>query len=157
MDRRPNAWIGPAAAQIALHGVVNIIIRGRRIFRKQARRLHDLTRLAISALRHLMFDLCCLKRMQRLRRAEPFDRRDRPVHILERQLARPHRDPVHMHRAGPAGRNAAAELGAGPVQLIAQHPKQGHIPRQINAALLSIHRQNFGHARSSYILLTKLS
>ncbi len=45
----------------------------------------------------------------------------------ERHRAGPHGDAVDMHRAGAAGRDAAAVLGAGQADLFPQHPEQGRV------------------------------
>ena len=44
---------------------------------------------------------------------------------LTGHLAGAHRLAVEMHRAGAAQRHAAAELGAGQAERVAQHPQQG--------------------------------
>src|ERR1700712_967815 len=55
LDRFANAYIGPAAADIPAHGVINIGIRGIRITGKQRRRRHDLSGLTVAALHNFMF------------------------------------------------------------------------------------------------------
>src|SRR5439155_10725576 len=46
-----------------------------------------------------------------------------------RRRARAHRIAVHMHGAGTALRDAAAELGAGEAELLANHPEQRGVAR----------------------------
>jgi hypothetical protein len=48
------------------------------------------------------------------------------LHRGERRDAGPHGLAVHTHGAGAAGCNAAAELGAGELEHVTQHPQQGH-------------------------------
>ena len=47
-----DALVATAPADVAKHGVVDLLIGRRRCFRQQRSRLHDLTGLAITALRH---------------------------------------------------------------------------------------------------------
>src|SRR3989442_5797015 len=51
LDRRANALIGAAAADVACHGLVDVVVGGLRRFREQAGGLHDLAALAVAALR----------------------------------------------------------------------------------------------------------
>jgi hypothetical protein len=53
VDRRTNARISGAPADIAAHGAVDIGVVRRCIFFKQGRCRHDLPRLAVTALRNL--------------------------------------------------------------------------------------------------------
>src|SRR5271154_3346799 len=48
-----NAQIGAAAADVAVHGGVNVRVRGMRILREQRGSGHHLAGLAVSALRHV--------------------------------------------------------------------------------------------------------
>src|SRR5262249_20999763 len=58
-------------------------------------------------------------------RAERLDRGDRPaLDVADRQHARPPRLAVDVHGARAALGDAAAELGAGEAELIAQDPEQ---------------------------------
>ena len=52
MDRRPNPLISSAAAEIARHGRVDILVGGILVVLKKCDRLHDLAGLAVAALRH---------------------------------------------------------------------------------------------------------
>src|SRR5690349_20621278 len=58
-----NALIGAAAADIATHGVIDILIGGIGIFAQQYRSSHDLPALAITALRHIFLGPCLLQGM----------------------------------------------------------------------------------------------
>ena len=49
-----------------------------------------------------------------------------PASVRHRRDAGTHRLAVDTHGAGAAGGDAAAELGAGQVEHVAQHPQQGH-------------------------------
>src|SRR5216684_5294640 len=52
-DRFANAQIGPAAADVARHRIVDVRVGWMRVVRQQRRSGHDLARLAIATLRHL--------------------------------------------------------------------------------------------------------
>src|SRR6266446_8819356 len=52
MDRRPNPLIRTAAAEIARHGRVDILVGGILVVLKKCDGLHDLARLAVAALWH---------------------------------------------------------------------------------------------------------
>src|ERR1700675_4001519 len=52
MDRRPNPLISSAAAEIARHRRVDILVGGIFVVLKKCDRLHDLAGLAVAALRH---------------------------------------------------------------------------------------------------------
>src|SRR5277367_4824253 len=71
LDRRSNPLIGPASTDIAAHRVVDVLVVrvGRR--GEEGRCRHDLARLAIAALRHVMPEP---GRLDRMTAAQPFDR-----------------------------------------------------------------------------------
>ena len=76
LDRFANAGIGPAAADVAGHCVVDVGIGGIGVAGEERRSRHDLARLAVAALNHLevepgLLDLCAHRR-----RADRLDRRD---------------------------------------------------------------------------------
>src|SRR5260221_8029719 len=51
-DRGLDTRIGPAATQITAHCGLDVFRRGPDVFREKRNRRHDLTRLAVAALRH---------------------------------------------------------------------------------------------------------
>ena len=59
----PNPLVGAAATDIAAHSSVNIFVRGMRQLGQQCRRCHDLPRLAVPALRHVLFNPGALHRV----------------------------------------------------------------------------------------------
>ena len=70
-DRVADAHIGHAAAEVAVHDGVDVLVgRGREVL-EQRRRLHDLARLAVAALRRLKLDPGLLQRMPALRDRAP--------------------------------------------------------------------------------------
>src|SRR5262249_13124880 len=69
----------------------------------------------------------------------PFDGRDLLAGgLLGRSLARAHGDAVDMHRAGAAKARAAAELGAGHLQLLADDPQERRVVGSIDLPRLPI-------------------
>src|SRR5437899_12805686 len=63
MNRPPDAHVCAAATEIAAHGLVDLGIGRFFVLRQQARGAHDLARLAISALRHVLGEPGLLQRM----------------------------------------------------------------------------------------------
>ena len=80
--------------------------------------LHDLARLAVAALRHLMIDPGLLNRGHRVRGANAFNRGHIAPDIGQGHLARTHSLAVNVHGARPASGHAAAEFGASQTDLI---------------------------------------
>src|SRR5271165_1088818 len=67
LDRLAHADIGHATAQVSRHDAVNVLIGRTGEILQQRRRLHNLARLAIAALRHLQIDPGLLQRVASLR------------------------------------------------------------------------------------------
>src|SRR4029077_3110339 len=123
-NRRMNALIAAATAQIARHRGINLGVRGRWGFGKQGSGVHDLAGLAVVALRHAEIaprDLhgviaAGVKALDRdylfagdLRHLNPAG---------TRCLA------VDVHRTGATQRHAAAEFGPSETKFIAQVPHE---------------------------------
>src|SRR4051812_35447739 len=53
MDRRPNALVSSAPADIPRHAIVNVSVRRMRFRGEQGNRLHNLSGLAVAALRNV--------------------------------------------------------------------------------------------------------
>src|SRR6185312_17234579 len=99
-------------------------------------RLHDLARLAVTALRHLLGDPGLLQGMITLG-AETFDGGDLLARdIVDRRLTGANGFAVDVHGAGAAEAGAATEFCTGHLQLFTDDPEQrriacrldGHIP-----------------------------
>src|SRR4029077_5811464 len=128
-----NAGIGATAADVAVHSRIDLgggrlLAAGERL--EEGGRAHDLTALAVAALRHVVLDPCFVHGGSDAVGAigRCFDRgdllacgvgggRDTGADSLA----------VEMHGAGAAQRSAAAELGAGHPQRVAQGPKDGSV------------------------------
>lgn len=119
--------VGAAAAQVD-HGCIDLRIAGFGRVLEQRRGCHYLARLAIAALSYLVLDPGG---------DHPFadgvglDRLDggdlTPHHTGHRGNAGAHHIAVHQHRTGAALGQAAAILGAGQPQVIADYPQQGRV------------------------------
>ena len=67
MNRFANTGIGSAAAQIAAHGLIDIRVGWIRLPREKRSGGHDLSGLAVPALRHINFDPRTLNGMAGIR------------------------------------------------------------------------------------------
>ena len=116
------------------------------IFREQGRRRHDLTGLAVAALRHVFLDPGLLDRVAAIRR-QAFDRRDALAGDGgDGQDAGTGRDAVQMHRTGAALGDAAPELGAGETERVAQDPEQWGVGGDRDRPGLAVdHEGDWGH------------
>ena len=123
MDGIFDALVSTAAADIARHRFTYLVARRFWILDQQCSCLHDLTGLAIAALRNVEVAPGLLNRMI-ARRMEPFDRRDLPAdHVGNRRDARAYGILFDKDGASTAEGLAAAKLGAGQSHLITEKPK----------------------------------
>ncbi len=105
---------------------------------QQGRRGHDLARLAVAALGHVLGRPGLLHRVAAVGR-QALDGGDLfPDRVLHRQDAGARRHPVDLHRAGAALGDAAAELGAGQPDLVAQDPEQRRVGLDVEVVAPSI-------------------
>src|SRR5262245_49620890 len=141
LDGADDARIGGAAAQVAVHARDDLLIARRGVLRQQGGGLHDLAGLAVPALRDLQFDPGSLDRM-RVARIEALDGGDGGVaDVAERDRTGPHCLSVDVDGAGPALGDAAAELGSGEPQLLADHPEQGCVGWGVREVTLTVDGQ----------------
>ena len=132
MDRAADGLIGPAAADVVAHGFVDIGVGGVGGLRQQRGRRHDLPRLAVAALRDVLLDPGLLDRVAAVG-GEAFDGGDGLAgDVRNRRDAGADRLAVEVDGAGAAERHAAAELGAGHAQRVAQDPQQRHRRRDVH-------------------------
>src|SRR5215831_16918494 len=129
MNRGTDALIGPATADVAGHGGVDIDVARLRGAREQRRGRHQLTGLAIAALYYLEIEPSLLQGLALRRRADRLDRGDKGPDGL----------PVDMDRASAAECHAAAELRAGHAEHVAQHPQERRVAVDIDLALSSVY------------------
>src|SRR5260370_41624497 len=123
MDGVFDALVGTAAADVARHRFPYLVARRFWILDQQRCRLHDLTGLAIAALRNVEVAPSLLNRMI-ARRMEPFDRRDLPAdHVGNRGDTGAYGLLVDKDGASAAEGLAAAKLGARRSHFIADKPE----------------------------------
>src|SRR4029077_14550051 len=142
LDCHANALIGPATANIAGHGLVDIVIRGLGRLFEQCCGLHDLAWLAITALRHVQRTPGNLQ-LVIAGWIETLDRGDLlAIGIREGSLAGAHRLAVQMDGARPTGCDSAAELRTGETEFIAQKPQEQHRRVAVEAPSLPINAKS---------------
>src|SRR5260221_3431906 len=147
LDRFANADIGPTAADVAGHRVVDVGIRRMRVAREQRRSRHDLARLAVAALNDLPVEPGLLDLGDRRSRADGLDRRDLGGDdAVDRGDTGTGGDAVDMHSAGAAERHAAAELRAGHAEHVAQHPQERDVTVDIDRAIDAVDLNRGGHS-----------
>src|SRR5262245_40600255 len=123
-DRPADADIGHASAQVTAHDGVDVLVGRVGKILEQCCGLHDLSGLAIPALRCLRLNPGLLQWMLTVR-VEPLDRRDRRVrHRAERRDAGADRASINVHRACAAHADATAEFRALESDLIADDPQE---------------------------------
>jgi hypothetical protein len=118
--------VAAAPAQIG-DSRVDVRIAGARVLLQQASHGHDHPRLAVAALGDLLCDPGILERMggfprESLDGGNPADRGGRSG-----DEAGADRQPVEMHRTGPAEAGAAAELGTRQAEMVSEYPEKRRI------------------------------
>jgi hypothetical protein len=146
MNGLADAIIGPTTAKIARHRLGNLVVRRLRILCQHGGSVHDLTALAVAALRDIFGDPGLLQRMKPVC-GESLDRGDVLSHNLRNwRRAGTNRGPVDVHGAGAAKPGAAAEFCAGKFEGVAKHPQQWGSGRDRSLAITAIYAQsNVGH------------
>jgi hypothetical protein len=141
-DGQAHARVGAAPAEVGDGGDVRF--GGPGLGGEQRRRRHDLARLAIAALRHVLLDPGLLHGMQALAR-QALDRDHAAVPDgAHRQRARSDRLSVQVHGAGPAQPGAAPVFGAREPQVVAEHPEERFFGIGLDDLALAVHLQGNG-------------
>src|SRR5256886_13729488 len=113
-----------AAAADVRHRGVDVGIARSGVLREQRGGGHDLARLAVAALRHILRDPGLLHRVGAVGR-QALDRRDALAGDGgDRRHARARGHAVQVHGTRATLRDAAAKLRAGEAERVAQHPEQ---------------------------------
>ena len=146
VDGLADARVAAAAAEVVAQRGLDLGLRRRRSAREQRGDLDDHPGLAVAALRDALLEPGALDRVRAVRR-EPLDRR---VALAggrgEVDLAGAHGDALLEHRAGAAHSFAAAVLGAGQAENVAQVPEQRHARRRFGLPADSVDEQGeLGH------------
>src|ERR1700730_7510771 len=136
---RMNALIATAPTEVAGHGAVDLSVTRRRLLRQKGRGLHDLSRLAVAALRHAEVSPRHLHGMVPLR-IEAFNGRDRaPCNVRHDDTAGANGLTIHMDGASAANRHPTTEFGTRQPEFIPQKPQERHRRVTVEWALLPIH------------------
>src|SRR5215831_16558442 len=124
VHRRPDALVGAAPADVG-HRLVDVGVGRFGLLCEERRRSHDLSRLAVAALRHIDRGPGLLHGMRAVAR-QAFDGDDLVGGLdrADRYGAGAHDVPVQVHRAGAALRDPAAVLGSSETDLLPDHPQQ---------------------------------
>src|SRR5215469_14659133 len=113
LDGLTNTEIRAAAADVARHRSIDVIVGRIGVAGEQRRGGHDLTRLAIAALDHLEIEPGFLNFLSGWSVADCFDSRDfRILHALNGGDTGAGRETIHMNCAGTAERLTTTELCA---------------------------------------------
>ena len=107
---------------------VDLLVARIRPLGEERRHGHDHAGLAVGALRHLVVYPGLLHRVQLAVLLERLDGRDRhPLGGGDRRGAGTDGPSVEVHGAGPAGRDAAPELGARQAERVPEQPQQRRV------------------------------
>jgi len=129
------------SAEVARHRLIDVGVGRARLRREQRGGGHELTRLAVAALRNVELTPRALQWMF-ARRVEPLDGRDlRLTDVRHRDLTRPRRLSVVVNGTGAALADAAAVLGADEPERIPQDPEQRSIRRDVDRVSLAVHAE----------------
>lgn len=127
MNSFSNTTVGAAAANVTLHGCVDIVVGWfRRLFQQGGCR-HDLARLAVTALGYLVLDPRFLNGMigvfgKALNGGNLLSR-----HGRNRNTAGTGRGTIEVNGTGSALGNAAAKFSTRQAHYVPNSPQQGHI------------------------------
>src|SRR4029077_10364700 len=128
-DRLADSNVGHAAANTASHHRVEVLVGRIREVLEQRGGLHDLSRLAVAALRNLQLEPRGLQWMFALW-IETFNRRDPCSRDrTNRRNAGARCASFHMHGASAAKTDSATEFRSSETKLVSDYPQQGRVVR----------------------------
>jgi hypothetical protein len=141
-----DSVVGSAATDVPGQRIVYVCVVRVLIGGKQDRRCHDLTGLAVTALRNLLLQPSLLDRVTSIRR-KALNRRNALSRGPRKQhLARAHGIAVENYGTGAALPDSAPIFSARQIQVIAQHPKKGCARVCVNKPLLAVNEKaGLGH------------
>src|SRR5215831_15322971 len=126
-DGVADADIGHATAKVTGHDGIDVLIGWGGKVVDERRRLHDLARLAVTALRDLKVRPRLLHRVSTIR-IESLNGRDLSAGDAgQRRYAGAGRTAADMNRAGAAHPDAAAEFRSGEADDVADYPQQRRV------------------------------
>src|SRR5262249_39669573 len=132
MNRLTDPGIGSAPAQITFHRLIDVGVRRVRLASQKGRRGHDLSRLAVTALRHIDFDPCALDWVAEVWRKAFYCGNSLTRYTGDRCSARTRSNTVDVDRARSTKLQTAAELGSRQSERVAQDPEKRHLGRDVN-------------------------
>src|SRR5262245_15793801 len=145
LDGGTDANVGGAAADVAVHGEVDVAVGRSPHLLQKGDCAHDLPGLAVAALRHVAGVPGALDG-RRHPVSDPFDRRNfRVAEGGDRQRAGTQRLAVEEHGARPALGNPAPVLCSGQAERVAQHPQERSTAVDIDAVLGAVDFDGEGH------------
>src|ERR1700690_47615 len=146
MNRRPNALIGAAAADISGHGRVDILVAGMLVVLEQRDGLHDQAGLAVAALGNAVLHPSLLHGMQW---RDAFNGGDfGAADLFHGSAAGADSRAILVHGAGSAEGHAAAEFRSRELRNVAQIPQQRHVWIAVKGVVFSVHFKTDHWSRS---------
>lgn len=147
MNTAANARVGAASADVAGEGGIDVGIGGLGVGGEEGDGRHDLTGLAVTALRHVFIDPGLLNGVASVvGSGYAFDGGDGLVgDVGDGGDARPDGFAVEVDGAGAAETHAATEFGAGKFGAFANHPQQGHRGIDVERLGLVVESKIDGH------------
>src|SRR5439155_3349621 len=145
VDGFAAALVSAAAADVAAHGIVDIGVGRVGFLGKQRHCGHDLSGLAIAALRNVFFHTGLLHWVAALGRKTFDGSYFLAGHAGDRSDAGARCFTVNVHGASPAERHAAPKLRAGQVQRVAQDPEQRHVRADVHRLCFAVQGETDGH------------
>src|SRR5690606_20111540 len=117
---------------------IDVGIARRGILREESGGRHELPRLAVAALRYFFGDPRGLEPLPDIA-LEPLDGSDAlPRGGRDRRAARADRGAIELDRARAAERHAAAELGAGEIEIVPEHPEERGVGRRVHRVAAAV-------------------
>src|SRR5919108_2678440 len=138
MDSGADPDISGAAADVAVHGEIDVAVGRLLDLAQQSDGANDLTRLAVAALRNVARDPGPLHGVGFASGNAFYRRHLATAERRDGQRAGPRRLPIQKDGARAALGDTAAEFGAHQTQRVAEHPQQRSIGEHIDTVDLSV-------------------
>src|SRR5205085_1234306 len=137
--RFTNRLISAATTDVTAHGAVDFGVGRFGFVGEKGGGAHDLSGLAIAALRNVGVEPGFLNGMAAVR-GESFDCRHALVRdVRDRRAAGARRVPIDVNRARSTESHAATELRSGHAERVAQYPQQRHLRLDVDSLTLAIY------------------
>src|SRR5579875_588071 len=137
--RLDDVFVAGAAADIAAQSLADLGVGRLGDAAEEVDGAHDHPRGTIPALQTMLLPKRFLHRMKRLRRADPFDRRNaRPVGLHGEHRTALHRNAVDEDRACAAARRVATDVRPGQPQVLAEEVDEKQARLDLRGNLLAV-------------------